>query len=46
MLGPHLVRGVGAVASILRIYMHFDNERQRIVVGHVGRKLRDDSNRN
>lgn len=46
MLGPHLRRGIGAVASILRIYMYFDTDDQRIVVGHVGRKLRDDSNRN
>lgn len=46
MLAPHIRRGVGSVASILRIYMHFDTTAQRIVIGHVGRKLRDTTNRN
>lgn len=46
LLAPHIRRGVGAVARILRIYMHFDTKAQRIVIGHVGRKLRDASNRN
>lgn len=46
MLGPHLRRGVGSVASILRIYMYMDTSQHKIVIGHVGRKLRDDSNRN
>jgi predicted flap endonuclease-1-like 5' DNA nuclease len=45
-LRPHLRRGTGAVSSIMRIYMHFDTESKQIVVGHVGRKLRDASNRN
>ena len=46
MLGPHVRRGIGAVAAIMRIYMYFDTAKTRIVIGHVGRKLRDDSNRN
>lgn len=46
MLGPHVRRGIGAVAAIMRIYMYFDTANTRIVIGHVGRKLRDDSNRN
>ena len=45
-LGPHIRRGIGAVATIMRIYMYFDTANQQIVIGHVGRKLRDDSNRN
>ena len=46
LLGPHFRRGTGAVAAILRIYMYFDKDTQQIVIGHVGRKLRDKSNRN
>lgn len=46
MLGPHLRRGVGAPPTILRIYWYKDDESRKLVVGHVGRKLRDDSNRN
>lgn len=46
LLGPHISRGKGALTEILRIYFYFDTERQRIVVGHVGRKLRDASNSN
>jgi len=46
MLQPHIARGIGAVTAILRVYMHFDTERKRIIVGHVGRKLRDESNKN
>lgn len=46
LMGPHLRRGVGAPATILRIYWVKDDEAQKLVVGHVGRKLRDDSNRN
>ena len=46
LLEPHIARGTGPVSSILRIYMYFDPERRKIVVGHVGRKLRDASNRN
>jgi hypothetical protein len=46
MLGPHIRRGIGAVSAILRIYLYFDSTHQKILVGHVGRKLRDDSNRN
>jgi hypothetical protein len=44
-LGPHFARGTGAVNQILRLYFHFDSENKVIVVGHVGRKLRDASNR-
>ncbi|MGO2941279.1 MAG: hypothetical protein ACTIDO_03160, partial [Brevibacterium aurantiacum] len=46
LLEPHIARGIGSVTAILRIYMYFDTERKRIIVGHVGRKLRDESNRN
>jgi hypothetical protein len=46
VLGPHIRRGTGAVVSVLRIYMYFDTVTRRIVVGHVGRKLRDAGNRN
>lgn len=46
MLSPHLRRGVGAPPTILRIYWFKDDENRKLVVGHVGRKLRDDSNRN
>lgn len=46
MLGPHIRRGIGAVSAILRIYLYFDSTHHKILVGHVGRKLRDDSNRN
>ena len=44
LLGPHLRRGVGAVSEILRIYWHADDDERVFVVGHVGEKLRDDSN--
>ena len=44
MLGPHIARGVGAPSTIMRIYWYVDTEAQVLVVGHVGRKLRDDSN--
>lgn len=44
MLGLHLGRGVGAVTEILRIYWYADPEERVFVVGHVGEKLRDDSN--
>lgn len=40
-LGPHIARGTGTVRAILRIYWFVDDERKRIVIGHVGRKLRD-----
>jgi hypothetical protein len=47
MLGPHLCRGgVGAPSTILRIYWYKDDSTKKLVVGHVGRKLRDVSNRN
>ncbi|MCW3040563.1 MAG: hypothetical protein JWM31_2468, partial [Solirubrobacterales bacterium] len=46
MLGPHVARGRGAVTAIMRIYWHQDTARRCMVVGHVGRKLRDNSNRN
>lgn len=44
MLGPHIARGVGAPSAIMRIYWYADTEARVLVVGHVGRKLRDDSN--
>lgn len=46
VLGPHISHGTGAVANIMRIYFYIDKDARRIVVGHVGRKLRDNSNRN
>lgn len=46
-MGPHLCRGgVGAPPTILRIYWYKDDVNKKLVVGHVGRKLRDDSNTN
>lgn len=45
-LGPHIARGRGAITEILRIYWWLDSETKKLVVGHVGRKLRDDSNPN
>lgn len=45
-LGPHFRRGTGAVTSILRIYFYIDTVNKTIVVGHVGKKLRDKSNNN
>lgn len=44
MLGPHIAKRVGAVTRILRIYWYVDTEAQTFVVGHVGCKLRDESN--
>lgn len=46
LMGPHLRRGVGPPPTILGIYWFKDDDAKRLVVGHVGRKLRDDSNRN
>ena len=45
VLGPHVARGTGSPASILRIYWYTDTTRHRFVVGHIGRKLRDAGNR-
>ena len=46
-MGPHLCRGgVGAPPTILRIYWYKDDATKKLVVGHVGRKLRDESNPN
>lgn len=44
LMGPHLARGVTPVNGI-RIYWALDHERRRLIVGHIGRKLRDRSNR-
>lgn len=44
VLGPHIARGVGAPSTIMRIYWYADHEARVLVVGHVGCKLRDDSN--
>lgn len=44
MLGPHIAHGVGAVTAVMRIYWYRDNDNKILVVGHVGKKLRDDSN--
>jgi hypothetical protein len=43
-LGPHVARGRGPAASILRLYWYTDTARRCFVIGHVGRKLRDASN--
>lgn len=37
--GAHLRRGRGT--HLVRIYMYLDNERQDVVVAHIGRHLRD-----
>jgi TolA-binding protein len=44
MMGPHLRRGVGSPEAILRIYWYVDHTAKQLVVGHVGRKLRDKKN--
>jgi len=46
LMGPHLRRGVGPPPTILGIYWFKDDDLQKLVVGHVGRKLRDESNKN
>jgi hypothetical protein len=46
-MGPHLYRGgVGARPTILQIYWYKGDINKKLVVGHVRRKLRDDSNSN
>jgi hypothetical protein len=40
-LGPHIARGTGPATAVLRIYWYVDVQRRRIVIGHVGRKLRE-----
>ncbi len=42
LLGPHFV--VGNKANLCRIYLSIDQEHRRIIVGHVGEKLRDSTN--
>jgi len=44
-LRSHLASGVGAPSEILRIYWYEDTDDRTLVIGHVGRKLRDRSNR-
>lgn len=44
LMGPHLRRGIGPPASLLRIYWYVDTQTRQFVIGHVGRKLRDASN--
>lgn len=44
MMGPHLRRGIGSPEAILRIYWYIDDATRQLVVGHVGRKLRDKKN--
>ena len=41
-LGPHFK--VGNKANLCRIYLSIDKAHQRIVIGHVGEKLRDSTN--
>lgn len=43
LLGPHLAWGTTPENS-LRIYVHLDRDTRTVVVGHVGRHLRDTSN--
>lgn len=45
-MGPHLRRGVGPPTTILGIYWYRDDDNKVLVVGHVGKKLRDQGNRN
>ncbi len=40
-LGPHIARGQGADKSVLRIYWYLDEDRKRIVIGHVGGLVAD-----
>lgn len=44
LMGPHLRRGTGPAMDILRIYWYVDDATKQLFVGHVGRKLRDQSN--
>jgi hypothetical protein len=43
MLGPHIKLGIGSPDTCARIYFHLDKEHRRIVVGHVGKHLPDES---
>lgn len=43
-LGPHIAHGVGPPTTIMRIYWYADDDARTLVIGHVGRKLRDGSN--
>lgn len=43
MLSPHLSWGVRADNAV-RVYLHLDRETRTVVVGHVGRHLRDTTN--
>lgn len=43
MLGPHIKLGIGSPDTCARIYFHLDKERRRIVVGHIGKHLPDES---
>jgi len=43
ILGPHLAWGT-TPENALRIYVHLDRDTRTVVVGHVGRHLRDTSN--
>lgn len=44
VLDEHLATGIGAPSAIMRIYFTRDSNDKKIIVGHVGRKLRDKSN--
>ncbi|HEX3610592.1 MAG TPA: hypothetical protein VHU88_02800 [Sporichthyaceae bacterium] len=39
-LGPHIARGHGSPASVLRIYWYVDVTRKQILIGHVGGLVR------
>lgn len=45
MLGPHIRLGAGSARTMLRIYFAVDDTRRSFVVGHVGKHLRDASNK-
>lgn len=43
LLGPHLAWG-NSPDNAVRVYLYLDRDRRTVVVGHVGRHLRDTSN--
>lgn len=45
MLGPHLRIGGGGVRTMMRVYFAIDDVERVFVVGHVGKHLRDASNK-
>lgn len=45
-MGPHLHRGKGPPTTQLCIYWYVDKDERVFVIGHIGKKLRDTTNRN